>query len=211
MSKVFDVMVVEDRPVIQQRLVDLFTQQKKFLLRALCTSAEDALDRLKETPCELMMVDLELPGMNGEELVVQVRAAYPHIKIVVFTVFEDQARIVRLMKMGINGYLLKDTSDELLLAELNVIMLGGAPLSPRVARKILDEDVANECREMPLSERELEILNLVALGLTYKDIADDIDASPNTVRVHIANIYSKLQVCSKVEAINLARQQGWLH
>ncbi|MBV6492634.1 MAG: Transcriptional regulatory protein DesR [Turneriella sp.] len=204
-------MVVEDRPVIQQRLSDLFARESNFTLCALCTSAEDAIERLSEIFCELIMVDLELPGISGEELIPIVRSRFPQIKIVVFTVFEDQARIVRLMKCGIDGYLLKDTSDDLLLAELTVIMLGGAPLSPRVARKILDDTDESSFEKNPLSERELEVLNLISLGLNYKEIADDIEISPNTVRVHISSIYEKLETGNKVETLNRARQLGLLN
>ncbi len=209
MAKVVDIVIVEDRPVVQQRLTDLFAQQADFQLRALCSAAEEVLPRLEQNPCDLLILDLELPGMNGEDLIPLVREKYPHVKLVVFTVFEDQARIVRLLRLGVNGYLLKDTMDELLIAELQVILLGGAPLSPRVARKILDD----ECDHMgaqasPLSERETEILNLIALGMSYRSIADDLEISPNTVRVHIGNIYRKLATSSKVETLNRARQLG---
>ena len=209
MAKPVHIVIVEDRPVVQQRLADLFTKQKDFMLNALCTSAEEVLPRLEETPCELLIVDLELPGMNGEELIPLVRDKYPQIKLVVFTVFEDQARIVRLLRLGINGYLLKDTPDELLIAELKVILLGGAPMSPRVARKILDDERDQlHAQKNPLSERETEILNLIALGMNYRAIAEDLEISPNTVRVHIGNIYAKLHTTCKVEALNRARQLG---
>lgn len=209
MTNVADIVIVEDQPVVQQRLTDLFAQHADFHLRALCSSAEEVLPRLQETPCDLLILDLELPGMNGEELIPLVRDKYPQLKIVVFTVFEDQARIVRLLRHGVNGYLLKDTPDDLLIAELKVILLGGAPLSPRVARKILD-DVTDDInlKTNPLSERETEILNLIALGMSYRAIADDLDISPNTVRVHIANIYQKLATTCKIEALNRARQLG---
>lgn len=210
-TKPIQLVIVEDRPVLQQRLADLFDGSVDFSLCALCSNAQDALQCLGETPCDILLVDLELPGMSGEELIPHVRERYPAIKIVVFTVFEDQARIVRLMKMGIHGYLLKDTGNELLLAELKVIMLGGSTLSPRVARRILDDDINQVTPDCAmLSERETEILNLTALGLTYRDIAEDLEISPNTVRTHIAHIYEKLQVSSKVEALNRARQLGIL-
>jgi len=202
-----NLVIVEDRPLVQQRLHDLFATNPEFVLRALCTNAEDALERLHEVPCDLLLVDLELPGMHGEDLIVAVRARFPQIKIVVFTVFEEPGRIVRLVESGINGYLLKDTNDELLLAELRVILLGGASLSPRVARKILDSTEDNEkLQDCPLSARELEILHLLALGLNYRSIAEDLGVSPNTVRVHIARIYEKLESSNKIQALNRARQ-----
>ncbi|HNE18148.1 MAG TPA: response regulator transcription factor [Turneriella sp.] len=209
MTKIVNIVILEDRPVVQQRLTDLFSHECDFRITALCSAAEEVLPRLEHIPCDLLIVDLELPGMNGEELIPLVRAKHPQTKMVVFTVFEDQARIVRLLRLGVNGYLLKDTPDELLVAELKVILLGGAPLSPRVARKILDDERDQVWPDAsPLSDRETEILNLVALGMNYRAIADDLEISPNTVRVHIGHIYEKLAACSKVEALNRARQMG---
>lgn len=209
MNTAVRVMILEDRPVVQQRLTDLFAQHVEFCVRGVCSAAEEVLPRLEQSPCDLLIIDLELPGMNGEDLIPLVRCQYPDLKLVVFTVFEDQARIVRLLRLGVNGYLLKDTPDELLIAELKVILLGGAPLSPRVARKILDDDREDVGAQInPLSERETEVLNLIALGMSYKSIADDLDVSPNTVRNHIAHIYEKLATSGKVEALNRARQLG---
>ena len=205
------VMALEDQPVIQDRLRRAFSTSEKFDLLCVCGSVDEALAKLARVRPSVFLVDLELPGKSGEELIPLVRARYPEIKIVVFTVFEDQERIVRLMRQGIRGYLLKDISDELLFAELGVIEAGGSTLTERVAQKLI-ADIGSESEpgENPLTEREQEVMNLIALGLNYKDIAEDLDISPHTVRRHINHIYEKFAVTSKVEALNRARQLGLL-
>jgi DNA-binding NarL/FixJ family response regulator len=204
-------LILEDQPIIQARLHSLFTAENRFTLLKICGSAEEALAELLVQTPQIFLVDLELPGMSGEELIPLVRAKYPDIKIVVFTVFEDQARIVRLLRLGIRGYLLKDIADDLLIAELGVICAGGSTLTERVAQTLMTE-IQQSAPQTPsiLTDRETEVLNLTALGLNYKDIAEDLDISPHTVRRHINHIYEKLEVGSKVEALNRARQLGML-
>ena len=204
-------LILEDQPIIQARLHSLFTAENRFTLLKICGSAEEALAELLVQTPQIFLVDLELPGMSGEELIPLVRAKYPDIKIVVFTVFEDQARIVRLLRLGIRGYLLKDIADDLLIAELGVICAGGSTLTERVAQTLMTE-IQQSAPQSPsiLTDRETEVLNLTALGLNYKDIAEDLDISPHTVRRHINHIYEKLEVGSKVEALNRARQLGML-
>lgn len=203
------ILVLEDRVEIQDRLMSLFSAAPGYRLLGIAGSAEDALVLLKKEIPRIFLVDLELPGMSGEELVPIVRHIYPDVRMVVFTVFEDAPRIARLMRLGARGYLLKDISDELLLAELGVILAGGSTLTERVAQKLLAEiEEAPVPSKNPLSERETEVLNLIALGLNYKEIADDLDISPHTVRRHLNHLYEKLEVGSKVEAINRARQLG---
>lgn len=204
-------LILEDQPIIQARLHALFTAENRFTLLKICGSAEEALAELLVQTPQIFLVDLELPGMSGEELIPLVRAKYPDIKIVVFTVFEDQARIVRLLRLGIRGYLSKDIADDLLIAELGVICAGGSTLTERVAQTLMAE-IQQAAPQAPsiLTDRETEVLNLTALGLNYKDIAEDLDISPHTVRRHINHIYEKLEVGSKVEALNRARQLGML-
>jgi len=204
-------LILEDQPIIQARLHSLFTAENRFTLLKICGSAEEALVELPLQTPQIFLVDLELPGMSGEQLIPLVRAKYPDIKIVVFTVFEDQARIVRLLRLGIRGYLLKDIADDLLIAELGVICAGGSTLTERVAQTLMAE-IQQAAPQAPsiLTDRETEVLNLTALGLNYKDIAEDLDISPHTVRRHINHIYEKLEVGSKVEALNRARQLGML-
>lgn len=205
------IVVLEDQPVIQARLKALLATRTDFQLLQICGSAEDAFQLLQFVRPQIFLVDLELPGMSGEDLIPLVRQKYPEIKIVVFTVFEDHARIVRLLKSGIRGYLLKDISDDLLLAELRVIVAGGSTLTERVAQTLLGEINQVSAKEASvLTERETEVMNLIALGLNYKDIAEDLEISPHTVRRHINHIYEKLEVNSKIEAMNRARQMGLL-
>lgn len=205
------VLAIEDQPVIQDRLRRAFATSEKYELVCVCGSVDEALEKLTRIKPAIFLVDLELPGKSGEELIPILRTRYPQIKIVVFTVFEDQERIVRLMRQGIRGYLLKDISDELLFAELSVIEAGGSTLTERVAQKLIaDFGAETGLSENPLTEREQEVINLIALGLNYKDIAEDLDISPHTVRRHINHIYEKLEVTSKVEALNRARQLGLL-
>lgn len=204
-------LILEDQPIIQARLRSLFENENRFRLLKICGSAEEALAALPSQTPQIFLVDLELPGMSGEELIPLVREKYPDVKIVVFTVFEDQTRIVRLLRFGIRGYLLKDIADDLLIAELGVICAGGSTLTERVAQTLMAE-IQQEAPQAPsiLTDRETEVLNLTALGLNYKDIAEDLDISPHTVRRHINHIYEKLEVSSKVEALNRARQLGML-
>lgn len=205
------ILALEDQLVIQERLRLAFADSAHYELLGICVSVDEALEALKRDLPAIMLVDLELPGKSGEELIPLLRALHPEIRIVVFTVFEDQERIVRLMRLGIRGYLLKDISDELLFAELAVIEAGGSTLTERVAQKLIAEIGAEtSSAESPLTEREQEVMNLIALGLNYKAIAEDLDISPHTVRRHINHIYEKLEVTSKVEALNRARQLGLL-
>jgi DNA-binding NarL/FixJ family response regulator len=201
-------LILEDQPIIQARLHSLFTAENRFTLLKICGSAEEALAELLVQTPQIFLVDLELPGMSGEELIPLVRAKYPDIKIVVFTVFEDQARIVRLLRLGIRGYLLKDIADDLLIAELGVICAGGSTLTERVAQTLMTE-IQQSAPQSPsiLTDRETEVLNLTALGLNYKDIAEDLDISPHTVRRHINHIYEKLEVGSKSRR-SIARGSG---
>lgn len=204
------ILITEDDALVRKRLENLFQSASDFQLLNVFPSAKLALEFLeKKSQPDILLADLEMPGMKGDELIAIVRKKYPKIKIAVFTVFEDQKRIYQLLKLGIKGYMLKDTHDELLLAELKVISLGGATLTERVAQKILDDNDGDEQGQIGLSQRETEVLNLIALGLNYKDIANELDISPNTVRRHIESIYSKLEVNTKVEAINKADRLGF--
>lgn len=202
----YAVSIVEDKPEVSVRLHDSLTAlAADFLVSRVYASAEAAIAAIGDDPCELLLLDIGLPGMNGIDAIPHLLRIRPALKIVIFTIFENQERIVKALQYGAKGYLLKATPIELLIAELRVVMLGGSALTSAVAGSIIEKfeqpPVAPDTQS--LTPREKEVLNLLALGMTYTDIAEDLEISPHTVRRHIENIYSKLNINSRSEIIRL--------
>ena len=182
---------------------------------------ESFLQLMKENslmPPQAVLMDIEMPGMNGIEAVRQGALLYPGVKFLMLTVFDDDEKIFEAIKAGASGYLLKDEKVAIIVDSLHQLMhYGAAPMSPRIARKALDllsratvENMAAlnyaSAADFNLSDREMEILKLLVDGFDYRNIAEKLYVSPHTVRNHIANIYGKLHVSSKAQAIKLATQ-----
>jgi DNA-binding NarL/FixJ family response regulator len=164
---------------------------------------------------EVVLMDIEMPGMDGIETVRAARQLYPAIKFLMLTVFDDDDKIFEAIKAGASGYLLKDEKIAVIIDWIQQLTeVGGAPMSPRIARKALDllmkaqlpgnEPPVTEKNDYHLSDRETEVLKLLVDGHDYKAIAAKLFLSSHTVRKHIANIYHKLHVTSKAQAIKLA-------
>ena len=205
------VSVLEDNEAAGKSLVKILESNDDFILVSWCRSAEAALKTLPQKSVDILIVDIGLPGISGLECIRLIKDVMPDIRPVVYTIFEDEQKIIQAIKFGAKGYILKDTPPDLFLAELKVIMLGGAPLTPRIAEKIIGlfpgrEEVSSVSPQNVLSETE--IINQVALGLTYTDIARELNISVHTVRRHIENIYQKLDVHNKSEALKKARSEG---
>jgi DNA-binding NarL/FixJ family response regulator len=184
-------------------------------------NGDDFLDKMKNCPVEsrpeLVLMDIDMPIMDGIEAVKRANQLYPNVKYLMVTVFDDDEKIFEAIKAGANGYLLKDESGPVIANAIKeVLEFGGAPMSPRIARKALnllmnakiDSKVADK-DEYELSSREMDILKLMVEGCDYKVVAERLNISPHTVRKHIANIYEKLHVCSKVDAVKIALKKGW--
>lgn len=209
-TNIMRISLVEDNPDISEYLQDLFTSNNEFEFVASYPDANSGINGiLKQTP-DMAIIDLGLPDRHGSECIRELRKELPELKIVVFTVFEDEQNIINAIKLGANGYLLKDTAPDLFLLELQVVMQGGASLTPRVAFGMMGIFNEGKKKDSPLTARESEVLHLIALGFKYNDIADEMDLSPNTVRRYIERIYQKLNVNSKSEAIIKGRRQGLL-
>ena len=166
---------------------------------------------------DIVLMDIEMPFLNGIDAVCQASVLYPGVKFLMLTVFDDDEKIFEAIKAGAIGYLLKDEKVSVILDGLHQIMLYGAsPMSPRIARKALEmlgratvNNISHSAgNDFNLSDRERSILKLMVDGLDYRNIAEQLFVSPHTVRNHIANIYNKLHVTSKAQAIKMATKNN---
>ncbi|HMU08906.1 MAG TPA: response regulator transcription factor [Ferruginibacter sp.] len=186
-------------------------------------NGHDFLEQLKQLPAEerpqVVLMDLEMPVMDGIQTISIASTAYPDIKFIVLTVFEDNEKIFEAIKAGAGGYLLKDdTAVNIIDAITNVVEYNGIPMSPAIARKTMEllklspVAVTNETYNADplLSEREMEILKEMVTGKNYKAIGEKLFISPLTVRKHVAHIYEKLHVNSRAQIINLAYKNKWI-
>jgi DNA-binding NarL/FixJ family response regulator len=150
-------------------------------------------------------MDIDLPGKSGIEGVREVKSAYPKVEVIMITVFEDDDRIFKALQAGATGYLLKKTSLHSMIQAIQEVHAGGAPMSPSIARKVLQMPFAlknDNVSEYNLSQREIEIMKLLSKGLSYKMVAEELFISIDTVRSYIKRIYEKLHVHSITEAIH---------
>jgi DNA-binding NarL/FixJ family response regulator len=199
------VTIFEDNNSLRQSLFQLINGSQGFS----CVGAfEDCLDLLKnieQTKPDVVLMDIEMPGINGIEAVRILREKYPDLKILMQTVFEDNEKIFNSILAGASGYILKNTSPARFLDFIKETHEGGAPMSPSVATKVMkmvvEQSPSSKPNNFDLSEREKEILSCLVKGMSYKLIADACFISIDTVRGHIRNIYEKLHVHSKGEAI----------
>jgi DNA-binding NarL/FixJ family response regulator len=205
------IAVVEDDPVAASLLVD-YIACEDISVDAVYRSGEEAVERMRALPLpDLLLLDLSLPGISGIETAARIKAEWPSVEIVMQTVFEDSESIVGAIRAGVSGYLLKaSTSDEFRRA-IREAIVGGSPLSGKVAKKVLESFRAAAKAETErrdgalegfnLTNREEEILDGLIHGASYKEIAAELAISPHTVNSHIRKVYEKLRVNSRSAAV----------
>lgn len=200
---------VEDNSVTRETLKLLLSGEPAIQSVDTYASAEEALSRLELFPPDILLVDLDLPGMHGTELIHRVKQILPRVEIMVYTIFEDRDTVFAAIKAGAAGYILKGSPPRELIESLQNLHQGGAPMSPRIARKVIQEfQSASDEGENPLSARESAIVRSIGQGLSYKEIAERYCISPHTVHTHIKNIYEKLQANGRRDALQRARKFG---
>lgn len=202
------VAIVEDDVVIREGLAFLFRTSPRFECLAPCRSAEAALAALPPLDPDVLLLDIQLPGMSGIEFLPRFKALSPATQICMLTVFEDAEAVFGALRAGATGYLLKATPPAEVLEAVQDLHGGGSPMSGQIARKLVtafaDQSVTKQSREETLGRlcnREQQILDLLAKGHRYKEIADELRISIHTVRSFIRSMYEKLQVHSRTEAL----------
>jgi DNA-binding NarL/FixJ family response regulator len=218
------IAIVDDKQPNRVSLNERINSVHAFEVVFMAVNGNDFLDKMKscnrENLPQVVLMDIDMPIMDGIEAVKRGIQLFKDVKYLMVTVFDDDDKIFEAIKAGANGYLLKDESGESIANAIQeLIEYGGAPMSPRIARKALNllmnatnvETLDKKEDANDLSTREMEILKLMVDGNDYKVVADKLFISPHTVRKHIANIYDKLHVCSKVEAVKIAIKKGWFN
>ncbi len=216
MQSIIKVVIVDDNIFLQKAVTEKLSFFKNINLRYCVNNGKELLDKLEQNSnINLILMDLEMPIMNGIEATEKVKQKYPHIKIIILTVFDNDENIFKTIKAGADGYLLKEVSPEMLHQGIMETMRGGAVMTPSIAMKALkllrspidDTDVTQK-EEIKLTPRETEVLEQLSKGLNYIQISNNLIISPSTVRKHIENIYLKLQVHNKIEAVQKARNNN---
>lgn len=214
MKKTINIAIVDDNHFLIKAVEEKLSFFEDVLIKLNAYHGKELLDKLETNKTiDVILMDIEMPEMDGIQATEIVKQKYPHIKIIMLTVFDNDENIFKAIKAGADGYLLKEVHAKELYAGLQDTLNGGAAMNPSIAVKTLqllrnpitlnDED---EKEEVQLSERETQVLEQLSTGLSYTQIADNLFLSPSTVRKHLENIYKKLQVHNKLEAVQKARK-----
>ncbi len=215
------IAIVDDKLIVRRAIRDKLNLSGDIKIVMEASNGEEFLDNIKESAedklPEIVLIDLEMPLMDGIQTIAVASMLYAKMKFIVLTVFDNNEKIFEAIKAGANGYLLKD-DDAVNLTEAihNVINYDAVPMSPSIARKTLSllktggPETISDAISSGLSTREQGVLQHLVEGLEYKQIAEKLFISPATVRTHISNIYQKLHVTSKTQAIKLAYKNKWL-
>jgi len=208
--------IVDDNPNLLESLEQNFSLFNEIEVAFKASGGEKALACLEESLPDVILMDIEMPGIDGITTTKRVKEKYPGIKIIMFTVFDDEGKIFSAVLNGASGYILKDENPARIVQCIEEVMDGGAPMSPKIAAialKIIQHQQGLNASEMPesfgITGRELEVLELVSGSYNYQEIAVKLFVSPKTVRKHIENIYHKLHVHNKLDAVKIGMKNKW--
>jgi DNA-binding NarL/FixJ family response regulator len=198
------VSIVEDNDKLRATLARVLNRAEGFRCLSQYANAEDALKDLPQVRPDVVLMDINLPGMNGVQCVKQLKVLLPQIQVMMLTVYEDTENIFNALTAGASGYMLKRTSSKELLEAIQDVQRGGSPMTMHIARKVVQSFQHTAATAQPtenLSEREQQVLDCLCQGLMYKEIAEKLGIRYETVHTYIRRIYEKLQVRTRTEAV----------
>ncbi len=198
------VAIVEDNSALRGRLQSILKSAPGVCCVGTFSSAEQALEGMIAAQPDVILMDINLPGMSGIECVARLRKDLPVVHVIMLTVYEDSDRIFQALQAGADGYLVKSSPTDILLRAIEDVHQGGAPMSSHIARKVVRQFRQTEPSRdeaANLAPREREVLNLLASGFVYKEIADQLGIGFETVRTYVKNICKKLNVRNRLEAV----------
>lgn len=204
------VAIVEDLAEVRNGLAELVESDKELSIIGSFENAEAAVQKLPALQADIVLMDINLPGMSGIDCIKSIKEKCPSTQFMMFTVYENDEKVLQALQAGATGYLLKRTEPQRILESIKELNQGGSPMSSSIARKVLNIFIHEKKRTKKeiLSNRENEVLELLADGLLYKEIAEKLFISHGTVRQHIHNIYEKLHVNNRTEAVNKYFDRG---
>jgi DNA-binding NarL/FixJ family response regulator len=197
------VSVVEDIPELRNGLISLLQWDERFEAVSSHNDAESAIDHIVAMQPDIVVMDINLPGMNGIECLRKIKKDCLDTQFIMFTIYEDDEHLFDALEAGASGYILKKASQQKILDSLEELYNGGAPMSTSIARKVINRFKEPEVKDvLNITEREKEILILLSKGLLYKEIGEQLHITTGTVKQHIHKIYEKMHVQNRTEAIN---------
>jgi DNA-binding NarL/FixJ family response regulator len=198
------VIIFDDNDSLRDSIIMLLKDTSDFTLAGSYSHCLDVIENIQETKPDVVIMDIDMPGMNGIEGVELISKNFPTVQILMLTVFDDDEKVFAAIKAGAGGYILKNAEPKNLIRAISEVYNGGAPMTPGIAKKVLHQFqtmLPGEEKDYHLSTREKEVLGLLVDGLSYKMIAAKLNITYDTVRAHMKKIYEKLHVASMTEAV----------
>lgn len=196
-----NIIIIEDNKYMREGWKTILDFEKDLCVIAEYESCEDAFEDAQLAKSNIVLLDIQLPGIHGTDGVKIIRDKFPHVSVLMVTIYDDDERIFKALKNGAIGYLSKKISPDELIEAVHIAQNGGSPMSPNIARKVINSFQASGDVDIELSDTETRILTLLAEGCSYKGISKQVFLSVDGVRYHIRNIYNKLEVSNKSEAV----------
>lgn len=206
------VSIVEDHEQYRNNLVSAIQENKSFVIKGIYANAEDALKKLSIDSPDIAIIDIKLRDKSGIDLILESKASLKNTQFLMCTGYQNDEKIFNALQAGASGYIIKGCTASEIQEALIDLYEGGAPMSPFIARKVVNlfkVQKTEQASDLGLSERELEVLNLLSKGLLYKEISEKLFISPNTVKNHCKNIYKRLHVQNKIEALNKFKKYNY--